>query len=240
MHLLVLFVHLLATCTALGTILASDVHLLTRLGDYRSGLTPPGRFVARMVGLSLFTLCASGAVLIGIGLDANPDYLANPKLQVKLALVATLALNAFVLHAYTFPRLTRGGPLNPRSVADLLGIGVPVALSNTLWLYCAFLGIARTWNKVVPATEVLGFAAMLFGFTLAAVMLTMALAGRDRPHARRADWIDRLKLRLHAAQRRPAVARPVRTKPPGARPPDNTAHFVPNRRPARSPRPGAM
>jgi hypothetical protein len=36
---------------------------------------------------------------------------------------------------------------------------MPVALSNCLWMFCAFLGIARPWNDSMPMRDVLEIAA---------------------------------------------------------------------------------
>ena len=77
----------------------------------------------------------------------RPDYLANPKLQAKLVLVVLLTINAFVLHRLTFPRLARGRRVARWHASDWLVIGVPVAVSNFLWMFVAFLGVARAWNE---------------------------------------------------------------------------------------------
>jgi len=180
LHLLVLFLHLLATCVALGAILASDLRLLGKLfGPGGGRIAPPNAYVTRLVGLSLLVLCVSGAALLWLGFEQRADYLDNPKLQAKIALVATLAVNALVLHAWTFPRLARGKRLKLWTAADTAGVAVPVALSNCLWLFCAFLGIARPWNYTIAFGEVLAIAGGLFLLTFASVMLLLAGATRD-------------------------------------------------------------
>ena len=235
LHLLVLFVHLLATCIALGAILATDLRLLGKLTHYRVRIAPPNAFVTRLVGLALLVLCLSGAALLWLGLDHRADYLDNPKLQAKLLLVATLAVNALVLHGYTFPRLARGRRVKPWTAGDMAGVAVPVALSNCLWLFCAFLGIARAWNDTIPFADVLAIAAVLFVLTLAGVMLLLTIATRDRPRGRPADWVDALKLRLgHIGQ---ALAEPAAHGAPRRGDP---RHLVPKMRSPASPRPGTM
>ena len=77
----------------------------------------------------------------------------------------------------------------------MLCIAIPVALSNSLWMYCAFLGIARPWNFSVPVAEVLGVAAVLFMFVLAIVVLGLRFAARDEPRTD-PDWVDSMKARL--------------------------------------------
>jgi hypothetical protein len=215
LHLLVVYLHLLATCAALGAIMASDLRLLGKAWSSRARLVPPDPFVARLVGVSLVVLCVSGAALLGLGLQANPDYLRNEKVQAKLVLVALLAVNAVVLHGLTFPRLATGRPLRLAGVADALVVAVPVALSNGLWFFCAFLGVARRWNNVMPFGQVLAIAAAVVGVTLVAVVVMLALTERRAPG------------------RRPGTA-PVR----GAA--SAEAHLVPKMRSPASPRPGTM
>ncbi len=196
MQLLVLFVHLLATCTALGALIACDLRLLSRLAEYPTRIAPPNAFVVRLVSGSLLVLYASGALLVWIGLGENPAYL-NPKLQGKLLLVGLLTANAVVLHRLTFPRLSRRRPLLPLCLHDALVVAAPVALSHCLWLYCAFLGIARPWNQGVTMSEVLLVGALLFALSFASVLVVLTLASRARPRGK-PDWVDSLKGRLGA------------------------------------------
>jgi len=217
LQLLVVYIHLLATCAALGAIMASDLRLLGKVWNTRARLVPPHPFVSRLVGLSLVVLCASGGALVWLGLETDPLYLDNPKLQAKLALVALLAVNAGVLHGHTFPRLATGRPLRLATWADAFGVALPVALSNGLWLFVAFLGVARRWNRVVPVVEVLAIAAAVVAVTLVVVVLMLAKAERRGPSRRAGPG---------ARRRRPLVE----TEP----------HLVPKMRSPASPRPGTM
>jgi len=221
LKLLVVYIHLLATCSALGAILATDLRLLCKLAGYRVRIAPPNGFVTRLVGLSLALLVLTGAALIGLGLMERPDFFTgNPKLQAKVLLVATLAVNAFVLHRFTFPRLARGRRVTLASLPDALSVAVPVALSNCLWLFCAFLGVARRWNGVVPLTEVLAIAAGVFGVTLVVVLSLLAMTERRAPS-------------------RPAVKTTSRRRRVDAQA-ANEPHLVPKMRSPASPRPGTM
>jgi hypothetical protein len=194
-QLLLHYAHLLATCLALGVIMATDLRLLGKLVGYRCMIRPPRRFETRAVGAALLALCASGAGLVLYGLDQSPDYLDNPKLQAKLALVGLLCANAFVLHRLTFPRLSRVRAVSVWSLRDRFALALPVALSNTLWMYCAFLGVARPWNHTRTLTEVLLPAAALF--VLLALLILAALHVASRDEARTPpDWIDSMKARL--------------------------------------------
>ena len=147
--LLVLFAHLLGTCVALGAIVATDLRLLGRLAQARVRIAPPNPFVMRLISVALAVLYLSGACLVWTGWSADAAYLDNPKLQGKLILVLLLSLNALVLHHITFPGLARGRRVARWKPRDFMRVAVPVALSNALWMYCAFLGIARPWNHTV-------------------------------------------------------------------------------------------
>ena len=197
LKLLLLFAHLLGTSLALGAIVATDIRLLRRLADERVRIAPPNPYVMRLITLALLILYATGAALLWLGLSEQGDYLSNPKLQAKLILVALLSLNALVLHRYTFPGLARGRRVARWKVRDFMRVAVPVALSNCLWMYCAFLGIARPWNYTVSIGFVLGTALWLFAATLAGVTTLLVIAAQDRTGAA-PGWIDALKRRLGA------------------------------------------
>jgi len=65
-----------------------------------------------------------------------------------------------------------------RVEARVVGVAAPVALSNCLWMYCAFLGIARPWNQGVTMSEVLLVGALLFALSFASVLVVLTLASR--------------------------------------------------------------
>jgi len=181
--LIVVFIHLLAVCTALGAIMATDLRLLARLSEHRMRLAPPNTYVMRLVGGSLLLLWISGGMLLWLGHEENPDFLTNPKLIGKLLLVGLLTINAAWLHAQTFPWLTRSRRVARWSFMEALVVAVPVAASNGLWLYCAFLGIARPWNFVVPLSQVMAGAALVFLLSLASVLTVLTIVGRDTERA---------------------------------------------------------
>ena len=197
LKLLLLFAHLLGTSLALGAIVATDIRLLRKLADERVRIAPPNPFVMRLITLALLALYVTGAAMVALGLAADPEYLSNPKLQAKLRLVAALSVNALVLHHYTFPGLARGRRVARWKIGDFMRVALPVSLSNCLWMYCAFLGIARPWNHAVSLGFVLGTAAWLSALTLAAVTAILVIAAQDRTDAE-PGWIDGLKRQLGA------------------------------------------
>lgn len=191
-HVLIVYVHLVATCIAIGVIFMTDLRLLAKVIGYRVVILRPPRFETRMVMVAIITLLLSGCLLVAQGLTIDPRYLENPKLQAKLILVGLLCANAFVLHAITFPRLARGETVARWSGIDLLCVVAPVGLSNSLWMYCAFLGVARVWNFSVSVGEVLSLAGALFVSVAATMLLCLRFAARDEPRPQ-PDWIDGMK-----------------------------------------------
>lgn len=188
LKLLLVFAHLLGTSLALGAIMTADIRLLRRLAGGCTRIAAPQAFLKSMITAAFLVLCATGGALIVLGLQSDPTYLSgNPKLQAKLMLVAALAANALVLHYSTFPAIARSPCVVQWKFVDFTRIVLPVALSNSLWMYCAFLGIARAWNQTISLGFVLGcaawlFAAMLTGIT--AVLLVAARACNAPPIAR--------------------------------------------------------
>lgn len=193
--MLVLFAHLLGTCLALGMIALTDARLIAKVLGYRVVIPPPSRFETRAIVLALLVLVISGAALVVFGLVENPDYLGNPKLQAKLLLVALLCANAFVLHYVVFPSLERATPVSQWSGGQLSRVSLSVGLSNGLWLYCAFLGIARPWNFTKPITEVLLVAIGVWLALAVVVRLALVLAARNAPEGA-PDWLDSVKATL--------------------------------------------
>jgi len=179
-YTLLVFVHLLAACMALGAIVATDLRMLSRLAHDRVRIPPPNGFVARIVTIGLALLWTTGGAIVWLGLEGNPGFV-TPKLAAKVALVVLLTLNAWVLHRLTFPRLARGRRVGRWDFADYAIVAPPVALSNCLWLFCAFLGIARPWNRTTTIVEIVEIAAVLYAATLVIVIAVLAIAGLREP-----------------------------------------------------------
>jgi len=193
LSLLLVFAHLLAASMALGAIVATDLRLLSKLAQDRTRIAPPNEFVARIVVVALLVLYATGAAIVWHGVLEHPDYLANPKLQAKLALVVLLTINAFVLHRLTFPRLARGRRVARWHASDWIAVGIPVGVSNFLWMFVAFLGVARAWNDTMPFGDVMAIAAVGYGVAQSVVfaILAVAASGADPVANPRAAFVRR-------------------------------------------------
>ena len=196
-YTLLVFGHLLATSMALGAIVATDLRLLSKLSQDKVRIAPPNQFVMRLIMVALLLLFVTGGAIVWHGLGERADYLDSPKLQAKIILVVLLTLNAFVLHHLTFPRLARGRRVARWHIADWILIAVPVAVSNFLWMFVAFLGIARAWNYNTPIRDILEIAAALYIVAQVGVFTILAMAARRvEPDSR--HWADRLARSLAA------------------------------------------
>ena len=204
---IVVFLHLVATCTAIGTIVITDLRLMATLMGYRVVIPPPERFETVMISVSLVLLYLTGGVLLAGGLAANPLFLDNPKMQAKLVLVALLTANAFVLHYLSFPLLRRAQPVSSWSGRQWLAVAGTVSGSNSLWLFSAFLGVARVWNDTVSIWFVLAVGAVAWALMFVVVNALLALASRDAPKPE-PDWVDSTIARLSDFSRLAANHRP--------------------------------
>jgi hypothetical protein len=192
---LIVYAHLLATCAAIGTIVITDLRLMAKALGYRVVIPKPERFETYVITIALVGLYVTGAVIVYLGLQSNPEYLDNQKLQAKLVLVGLLTLNAVVLHKAVFPILGRSRTVSRWSGREWFTVSISVSLSNSIWLFCSFLGVARIWNGTVSLGFVFAVAAAawLVVFLLVNAMLTVA--SRDEPKAQ-PDWIDSMKASL--------------------------------------------
>lgn len=192
---LIVYLHLIATCAAIGTIVITDLRLVAKALGYRVVIPKPERFETWTISAALVGLYLTGAVVVLLGLQANPDYLGNEKLQAKLVLVSLLTLNAVVLHKAVFPILARSRPVSRWSRKDWFTVSTSVSLSNSIWLFCSFLGIARIWNGTVSLGFVLSVAAAAWLVMFLLVNALLKLASRDEPKPQ-PDWIDSMKASL--------------------------------------------
>lgn len=192
---LIVYAHLIATCAAIGTIVITDLRLMAKVLGYRVVIPKPERFETFTITAALVVLYLTGSVIIYLGLEANPEYLANQKLQAKLVLVGLLTLNAVVLHKAVFPILGRSRPVSRWSRKDWFTVSTSVSLSNSTWLFCSFLGIARIWNGTVSLGFVLTVATVAWLVVFLLVNALLKLASRDEPKPQ-PDWIDSMKASL--------------------------------------------
>lgn len=192
---LIVYIHLIATCIAIGTIVITDLRLAAKALGYKVVIPPPEKLETVMITAALVLLYITGAGLVIMGLLANPDFLSNQKVQAKLVLVALLTINAVVLHKLVFPILERSKRVSRWSGLEWLTVAGSVSLSNSIWFFAAFLGINRVWNGTVSIGFVLGMAALIWEVLFVMVNIMLFMYSRDKPR-HHPDWIDNLKASL--------------------------------------------
>lgn len=176
MKTFVIYIHLIATCIAVGTLLVKDIELLVLRGRPLFPREKGGLMhAANVIFLSLCALWISGLALVVFGVLENPDYLANEKLWAKVTVVCLLTLNGFLLHFYSFPRVVSNQGVVGLPGAEQAVVMFSGAMSTSSWLFACFLGIARPLNFSVPYEQVmLGYSVfVLFALTVSSQMLVL-------------------------------------------------------------------
>ncbi|CAN7161843.1 hypothetical protein [Pseudomonas umsongensis] len=179
LKMLFVYVHLLATCIALGRVLLAD----HKLWSWRKEALDQAKHeyleeTRKIATLALLVLWGSGLLLVLQGyLLEGTGYLLNQKLWAKVTVVALLTLNGGLLHRVGFPLLQKAPfvllPGSDRGRLALLG-----AFSMSGWLFAAFLGVARAWNHVMPCLHVMGVFTAFALLACAVALVVASTAGR--------------------------------------------------------------
>lgn len=165
MKTLIVYVHLIAACVAVGILLMQDLALAKTRGNTLSAQAIDElQRAARTISLALVALWVSGLMLVVIGYFDNPEaYLLNEKLWAKFTVVIILTINGVALHHFSFPRVvSKGGILGLGNIEKTLVIFTGV-VSSISWLFACYLGIARPWNHTVDY----GFVMFVYFFLVA-------------------------------------------------------------------------
>lgn len=173
----VLFVHLIACCVAIGMVLTSDIAMVKQLvvADPNNRLDPEHLSqLQKTVSAALWMLWMTGAVLVSLDVYLKGwNYLSNPKLQSKVAIVMLLTLNGFALHKYVLPLMQKAGSLLHLSFSQRVLTLFSGAVSGVSWLYAAMLGIGRPLNFKYSLFEILAaYPVLIAGGFVAMLMLT--------------------------------------------------------------------
>lgn len=175
----IVYLHLLATCVALGSVLLTDHRLWHwRHRKLDSAMLAQLAETQAIVTFALIALWISGVGLVSVGYwQEGAHYLLNPKLWAKVSVVVLLTLNGILLHRVGFPLLGKGAFVAlPRP--DRIRLGLLGATSGTGWLFAAFLGVARPWNYVLPYHRVME--AFIYFLALAVTLALVVAAGLGR------------------------------------------------------------
>jgi hypothetical protein len=156
MNTLIVYLHVIAACVAVGVLLRQDLMLAKTAGRRLSiGAVKELKQAAQTIGIALILLWVSGLTLVIIGRIGDPNYLMNQKLWAKIAVVAVLTLNGLALHHFSFPRVVSGGGVIGLSVLEQIAVVSTGATSTVSWLFACYLGVARPWNHSIPFDSVL-------------------------------------------------------------------------------------
>ena len=159
-HTLLTAGHLLGVAFGLGGALILDAALLRCLrgAPVETGTVALAGHLSRFVKLGLALLWVTGIGFL-VTADGGPAAaLANPKVVAKLVIVVALTLNAIAIERIALPLVARNrgralfAGVSPVGRVGLLFAG---ALSAASWIVPFVLGIARGWNFVVPAGDIL-------------------------------------------------------------------------------------
>ncbi len=174
-----LYIHLIACCTALGLILKSDLEMLRQLlrtpGDalYQTGEI---NGIKPIVGGALLVLWISGSTLIWLDLAHNGwGIFANPKLQAKIMVAVALSLNGWLLHWLVLPAWEQAGSLLRLARPHYLLAIATGALSAVSWPYAALLGAGHSLSWKYSLAQLLIAYPLLIG---AAGMILLLLLRR--------------------------------------------------------------
>lgn len=152
-----LFLHLIAFAIALAEIVRGDWRLLRATRPDYAALNA----TARIIGLALVALWATGLGLIALDTGLDPAAIAaKPKLLAKLVVVTALSINGVLLHNYAFPML-RNARTAPSRLVVTAALG---AISTVSWIYAAFVGSAR----LIAGAMTLEIFLVLYGMGLVA------------------------------------------------------------------------
>ncbi|WP_188150208.1 DUF2214 domain-containing protein [Teredinibacter waterburyi] len=170
MKTLVVYMHLLSACVAVGSLILQDLGLWrTRARSLTENEIGELTKTAQVITLALVLLWISGLALVGLGYLANPEqYLLNEKLWAKFTVVVILTLNGVFLHYYTFPKISSGKVFISMQSTERFGVVLTGCISAVTWLFACYLGIARPWNYTLDYASIM---------TLYAGILAVAFVG---------------------------------------------------------------
>ena len=153
---LLVYIHLLAACVAIGILLIQDYALARSQGKPLTELEMVElKLSAHRVSLALALLWITGIALVVNGYLGHPDYIINEKLWAKISVVMVLTLNGFFLHYFCFPRLCTGTGINKLTLREKILLAFSGSLSTTSWLFACYLGIARPWNYSIEYSQMM-------------------------------------------------------------------------------------
>jgi hypothetical protein len=161
---ILVLIHLVFFALALATVLQADWQFLRNRLPSRRRL----RSISRHTAWWFLGLLVSGAALVWIDTGFELQRMAaNPKLLVKLSVVAVLGLNGCLLHGWGLGALQRPSSQGRRVAAALALMG---AVSSASWLMATMVGVGR---PLVPMLGYSGFMALYAAVLVVAAAVSM-------------------------------------------------------------------
>jgi hypothetical protein len=173
----IVYLHLIACCLAIGLVLTSDIAMVKQLlrADPKERMDASHLSeLQTMVSRALFALWITGAGIIALDMSVKGwEYLFNPKLQSKVAIVALLTINGVLLHKHVLPWMQKAGSLLKLSFSQRMFAIFAGAVSGVSWFYAALLGVGRPLNFKYSLFEILAaYPVLIVGGFVGMVMLT--------------------------------------------------------------------
>lgn len=205
----IVYVHLIACCVAIGLVLTNDISMVKNL--FRSDARVDRQHLNDLhttIKYSLIMLWLTGVCLVGFDMLQKGSWfdLLNPKLQAKIAIVAILTFNGFVLHRVVLPALEKAGTLLRLPFSGRLRAIFSGCVSGVSWFYAAMLGVGRPLNWNYSLAELMGTYPVLIAGGTATMLVLTTVAARLAPrasvrHERFSPWV-RWHRRMFAAPTR--------------------------------------
>ena len=159
LHSILLVAHLFGMVLGIGAATAADLMILRRglFQPIKAGLVDVVADLSEAVSVGLVLLWISGIGLATESYLHNPGFIGNEKFWAKVAIVAMLSANAFVIHGAILPNLRH--QIGKKLFSGLgkwsrINFIVAAALSGVSWYLPMVLGATREWSYVVPFTVI--------------------------------------------------------------------------------------
>jgi hypothetical protein len=164
-----IYMHLIACCVAVGSVLLSDIAMVRQLfkGDEVDAASHAESnkhmgTLKQIVSVALMGLWASGVAIVA--LDAYNKgwlYFENPKLQAKVLIVVLLTINGTVLHHRVLPWMKQAGSLLNLTFQRAVFAIFAGTVSGVSWFYAAMLGVGRSLSWKYSLFELMMFYPLL-------------------------------------------------------------------------------
>lgn len=179
----IVYIHLLACCIALGSILLSDIEQAWMLWRDGHPTMHEEHILDKLhstISYALLVLWLTGVSILWLDYQTiGFRMFENPKLQAKIFLVILLTLNGQVLSTLIFPTLKREGHLIYMKPSHALLAIFCGSVSAVTWLYAALLGVGRFLSFKYTLFELLWFYPVIILSTFSTITF---LTYRKRKH----------------------------------------------------------